>query len=85
MKLYNQKNVEDFKRALSKCKGDVFLTTPDGSKYNMKSFMSCISGLARLTETDTAELWCDNRSDEGYFMGFFNENPDCLNMSLMRA
>ena len=43
-------DVPTFLELLDKCKGDVFLVTPEGDKLNLKSKLCQLVGLTRLIE-----------------------------------
>lgn len=80
MKLNKINEVTKFLNVVDTCKGDVFLTSPYGDKYNLKSKLTQYIAIAALLNADNSELelWCDDNSDEGKFMEFFNENPSTL-------
>lgn len=76
MILKNVKNIESLLTAISKCKGDVYLRSVDGSEeFNLKSTLSQYIGIARLCEDhgDEYEIFCANIGDEGYLFEFFYE------------
>jgi len=80
MKLTNLTNVEDFLKAVDSCKGDVYLTSQYGDRWNLKSKLSqycCISVLLN-NEKESLELWADNKEDESKLLKFFNEHPETL-------
>ena len=80
MKLSNTKEIWEFKFAVSQCKGDVWLCSNEGDRFNLKSTVSQYIALAALlTEKgDNLELFCSLKEDEQYFFKFFKENPDTL-------
>ncbi len=80
MRLRNSKEIMEFKFAISKCKGNVWLEDTDGNKFNLKSVISQYIALGELLQDkgDTLELFCSNREDEQHFMKFFNDNPNTL-------
>lgn len=43
-------DVADFVKELDNCKGEVYLTTPQGDKLNLKSALSRIIGITKLIE-----------------------------------
>ena len=80
MKITNVNQVEDFLSAVSKCEGDVFLTSIYGDKYNLKSALSRYIAIAALLgdRGSELELWCTTKDDENYFSKFFIDNPEAL-------
>ena len=64
---YNELTV-NFRENTS-CKGDVWLFTDEGDKFNLKSKLSQITGLLKLVEGGKlveAKLYCSNLEDEAY-------------------
>lgn len=80
MKLTKTTEVHAFQAAVNACKGDVWLESPNGDKYNLKSLFSQYIALdAMLSENgDELELFCALREDEANFFKFFRENPEVL-------
>lgn len=80
MKLTNITEFEAFKRAVAQCKGDVWLESPDGDKYNLKStFSQYIAFGALLSDRgDELELFCQYETDEHFFYQFFQKFPEVL-------
>lgn len=80
MKLTNSKEILEFRFAVSKCKGDVWLEDPEGNKFNLKSVISQYIALGALLQDkgELLELFCSNPEDEVHFMKFFQENPNVL-------
>ena len=80
MKLNKINEVTKFLSIVDSCKGSVYLTSPYGDKYNLKSKLTQYIAIAALLNADNSELewWCDESSDEGKFMDFFLKNPDTL-------
>ena len=79
MKLHDV-NVTEFIRTVEKCKGDVFLKTPEGDCFNLKSRLSAIVGLAELIRGGIiaeATLQCQLKEDETKLFRFnlFREIP----------
>ena len=54
MKLRNITNVEKFLETVDQCKGDVYLTTPQGDRLNLKSQLTKM--LAMTSVFDSAEI-----------------------------
>lgn len=80
MKITNVPQVDDFLKAVNKCKGEVYLRSPDGNQFNLKSKLSQYIALGRLLSEhgDELELFCQLREDEGNFISFFNRHPETL-------
>ena len=74
------KNINDlnaFRAAVDKCKGDVILRKNDGSEeFNMKSALSAYIAWGKLVDecgTDY-EIFCLNRADESNLLKYFYEH-----------
>lgn len=80
MKLRNEIEVDAFQKAVDACGGDVWLVGSDGSRFNLKSFISWYVALAALIRNynNDLELFCDVKADEANFFRFFQENPRVL-------
>ena len=80
MRLTNSKEIMEFRFAVSKCKGDVWLEDQEGNKFNLKSVISQYIALGELLQEkgNHLELFCSCSEDEQYFMKFFFENPEVL-------
>ena len=78
MKLTNISQVEDFIAAVNRAHRNVWLVSPQGDRYNMKSALSQYIALGALLgqHGDELELFCSDSSDEGKFMNFLMKNPD---------
>jgi len=74
MPLTNISELEAFKQAIEKCKGDVWLESIYGDRFNLKSTLSQYMAIARLCEDhgDEYEIFCMNKSDEAYMIEFFH-------------
>ena len=48
MKLKNIKEVEAFRKVIHDCEGDVYLKSPEGDVFNLKSSLSEYIALGRL-------------------------------------
>jgi hypothetical protein len=80
MRLTNGIQIDKFIDTVNECKGDVWLESIYGDKYNLKSKMNqyvAIYGLIGC-ESDKLELFCSLPEDEQKFFKFFNENPEVL-------
>lgn len=80
MRLSNISELEAFKRAIEQCRGDVWLESPYGDRFNLKSTLSRYVALGHLLseEGECLELFCQHSEDEKYFYEFFSEHPDTL-------
>ena len=77
MKIKNIEEVEGFLDAVNQCKGEVWLESPDGDKFNLKSKFSRYIALgALLSESgDNLELFCSLPEDTYYFYEYFMSFP----------
>ena len=80
MRLTNSKEIMEFRYAVAKCSGDVWLEDPDGNKFNLRSVISQYIALGELLQDkgEVLELFCSNPADEQHFMKFFKNNPSVL-------
>lgn len=72
--------INDFRAAVDACHGDVWLESPRGDKYNLKSIFSQYIALDALLSQhgDELELYCALSEDESNFFKFFHEHPEVL-------
>lgn len=76
MLLKNLKDINMFINSLDKCSGTVILRSVDGSEeFNLKSKLSQYIAIGKLCEEhgDEYEVFCSNKADESYMLGFFVE------------
>ena len=80
MKLTKTTEIEAFRAAVDACRGDVWLESPSGDKYNLKSLFSQFLALGALLEKngDELELFCALPEDESHFFKFFYEHPEVV-------
>ena len=80
MKLNNTNEIEAFRSVIKACKGDVWLESSNGDRYNLKSVFSQYIALgAMLSENgEELELFCSLREDEANFFKFFREYPETI-------
>ena len=80
MRLTNLKEIEEFRKDIDKCEGNVWLQDVEGSKLNLRSMMSQYIALGALLEDkgETLELFCSLASDEQYFLKFFRNYSNTL-------
>lgn len=78
MKIRNISQLNDFIGAVDKCNGVVWLESPEGDKFNLKSRFSQYIALGRLLseEGDFLELYCSDHDDEQNFFEYFAEHPE---------
>ena len=72
MKLVNIKEVEEFRKVVHACEGNVYLKSNEGDVFNLKSAMSEYIALGRLLseQGDSLELFASNHEDEGLLLSF---------------
>ena len=65
----------DFLNTVDSCSDGVWLMSPCGDIYNLKSQPTQYIVIAALlgAEGDTLELWCDNKEDEVKFFKFLRK------------
>ena len=80
MKLTKTTEIDAFRAAINACRGDVWLESIYGDRYNLKSFFSQHLALGAMLEEngDELELFCALREDEVHFFKFFREHPEVL-------
>ena len=80
MRLTNSREIMEFRYAVAKCKGNVWLEDAEGNKFNLRSVISQYIALEELLQDkgETLELFCSIPEDEGHFMKFFKNNPNTL-------
>lgn len=78
MRLRKISEVELFLDTVNACNGDVWLTSPYGDKYNLKSLLSQYVAIGALIgeKGDELELWCGNKSDESKFLHLLKNHPE---------
>ena len=75
MRLRSEADVQEFLDAVSQCGGDVYLKSPEGDIFNLKSSMSRYIAIGRLIEEsgDSLELFADSKEDEARLIRFLCE------------
>ena len=78
MKLKNIKEVEEFRKVIHTCTGDVYLKSQDGDVFNLKSALSEYIALGQLLSEqgdnlELFELFADKREDEAKLISFLAE------------
>lgn len=80
MNFTDTKQVDDFLRAVNSCKGEVWLESPYGDKFNLKSSMSTYVAMSKMirNESNNLELFCSDREDEAFLLKFMSDNPEVI-------
>lgn len=80
MKFTNAKQIEDFLNEINTCIGQVYLRSPYGDVYNLKSRLNQYLAVAALLSEhgDELELFCTMREDESRLLNYLNRNPEVL-------
>lgn len=65
MKLRSEADIQEFLDVVKSCEGDVYLKSPEGDIFNLKSSLSRYVAVGRLLEEagDSLELFADRRED----------------------
>ncbi len=76
MKLKDVNQVNEFLAAVNQCKDQVYLVSPYGDRFNLKSQLSQYIAIAALVNQagDDLELFCDSKEDEAVMMKYILEN-----------
>lgn len=66
MRLTNVKDIQKFVAAVNECEHGVYLKSPEGDVFNLKSSLSQYVAIGRLIEEsgENLELFADSREDE---------------------
>lgn len=80
MKINTVTAIEELLKTVQKCKGDVYLNSPYGDRFNLKSTLSMYVGVAALIKdhSEELELFCADPADEPLFYQYFTNNPEVL-------
>jgi hypothetical protein len=80
MRLRNIAEIEAFREAINAAKNDVWLESPSGDKYNLKSELSQYLALGTLLSEkgEMLDLYCARREDEHLFLKFFEQYPQTI-------
>ena len=75
MKLKNVKDVEKFIQVINECEYNVYLKSPEGDVFNLKSSFSQYIAIGRLLDEngDMLELFADSCTDEVRLLQFLAE------------
>lgn len=71
MRLRSEADIQEFLDVVASCEGGVYLKSPEGDIFNLKSSLSRYVALGRLLEEqgDSLELFADRREDRARLMG----------------
>ena len=77
MKFVRVSDFNAFIDTIDECKGEVWLESPHGDKYMLKSLFSRYIAIGQLLSEhgDELELFCQLSEDEQKFYKYFNEHP----------
>ena len=77
MKFVKVSDFNDFIDTVDECKGQVWLESQYGDKFNLKSFFSRRIAIGQLLSEhgDELELFCQLQEDEQKFYKYFDEHP----------
>ena len=77
MKFTSREQIDGFLEAIQECKGDVYLESAEGDRFNLKSQLSMFIGIGRLLEKkgDELELFATNKADEAVLLKFLCDYP----------
>ena len=70
MRLRSEADIQEFLDAVNACEGEVYLKSPEGDIFNLKSSMSRYIAIGRLIEEqgDSLELFADRKEDQALLM-----------------
>jgi hypothetical protein len=80
MRLRNIAEIDAFREAINAAENDVWLESPEGDRFNLKSDISQYLALGTLLSEkgDRFDLYCARREDEHLFMRFFEQYPQTI-------
>lgn len=72
--------VQEFRKIINSCQKDVYLKSPYGDVYNLKSLLSQYVAIGQLLSNhgDLMELYCDNKEDEAKFLEFLRDHAEII-------
>lgn len=78
MKIHNLNDINSFKNAIAKCRGEVWLESVYGDKYNLKSELSQYVAMADLLrdKKENLELFARLPEDQAILMDFLRTLED---------
>ena len=80
MRLKTIEEVTAFLDTVNSCKGDVWVESQYGDKFNLKSKLSQYIAIGAILQDkqEILELFCSNKDDEKKFFAYFYEYPQTL-------
>lgn len=81
MKLRSDSDIQAFLDVVKECEGRVFLISPEGDQYNLKSTLTTIylaMGQLLAEQGDKLELFAENKADEQLLLAYLDKNPQVL-------
>lgn len=80
MKIRNSNTLKEFLAVADSCDGHVWLESPWGDRFNLKSELSQYVAAANLIKDkgEYLELYCQLKADEDKFYRFFEKHPEVL-------
>ena len=81
MKLRSDSDIKAFLDVVKECEGRVFLISPEGDQYNLKSTLTTIylaMGQLLAEQGDKLELFAENKADEQLLLAYLDQNPQVL-------
>ena len=77
MRLKNIEEINAFLATVNSCRGEVWLESQYGDKFNLKSKLSQYVAMGALLsdKDEVLELFCSNKDDEQRFLQYFMEHP----------
>lgn len=84
MKIGNIRQLNGFIGALNECTGQVWLESPEGDRYNLRSSFNQYIAFGKLLDErgDLLELFCSDKNDERLFLQYFHEHPEVLDINV---
>ena len=78
MKITNIAEVNDFLAVVDSCEHDVWLTSPNGDKYNLKSKLCQYIAIAKILGVNGSsyELFASSKADEARLLNYFIAHPE---------
>lgn len=79
MRLRSEADIQEFLDTVASCEGDVYLKSPEGDIFNLKSSLSRYIAVGRLIEEqgDSLELFASRREDRARLMGLVADLSSC--------
>lgn len=70
MRLRSEADIQEFLNTVRSCEGGVYLKSPEGDIFNLKSSLSCYVAVGQLIQEkgDSLELFADRREDRALLM-----------------